>query len=84
MVLEQNQTPHRTLNAIQLMLLKLFNRDMPDQEIKEIRDLLLNYLDAKLQKQVAIDIARKGITQTDLDTVLNESQRTQSKNARSY
>ena len=84
MVLEQDQTPHRTLNAIQLMLLKLFNRDMPDQEIKEIRDLLLNYLDAKLQKQVAIDIARKGITQTDLDTVLNESQRTQSKNARSY
>ena len=84
MVVEQNQTPHRTLNAIQLMLLKLFNRDMPDQEIKEIRDLLLNYLDAKLQKQVAIDIARKGITQTDLDTVLNESQRTQSKNARSY
>ena len=84
MVVEQDQTPHRTLNAIQLMLLKLFNRDMPDQEIKEIRDLLLNYLDAKLQKQVAIDIARKGITQTDLDTVLNESQRTQSKNARSY
>ncbi len=84
MVLEQDQTPHRTLNAIQLMLLKLFNRDMPEQEIKEIRDLLLNYLDAKLQKQVAIDIAKKGITQTDLDTVLNESQRTQSKNARSY
>ena len=76
MVLEQDQTPHRTLNAIQLMLLKLFNRDMPEQEIKEIRDLLLNYLDAKLQKQVAIDIATKNITQADLDAVLNNSQRT--------
>ena len=76
MVLEHAATPHRTLNAIQLMLLKLFNRDMPEQEIKEIRDLLLNYLDAKLQKQVAIDIATKNITQADLDAVLENSQRT--------
>ena len=49
---------------------------MPEQEIKEIRDLLLNYLDAKLQKQVAIDIATKNITQADLDAVLKNSQRT--------
>lgn len=77
MVLQHADTPHRTLNAIQLMLLKLFNRDMPEQEIKEIRDLLLNYLDIKLQKQVAVDIATKGITQADLDKILNESQRTQ-------
>ena len=76
MVLEHTSTPHRTLNAIQLMLLKLFNQDMPEQEIKEIRDLLLNYLDAKLQKQVAVDMATKNITQADLDAVLNNSQRT--------
>ena len=49
---------------------------MPEQEIKEIRDLLLNYLDAKLQKQVAIDMATKNITQADLDAVLKNSQRT--------
>ena len=76
MVLEHTSTPHRTLNAIQLMLLKLFNQDMPEQEIKEIRDLLLNYLDAKLQKQVAVDMATKNITQADLDAVLKNSQRT--------
>ena len=76
MVLEHAATPHRTLNAIQLMLLKLFNRDMPEQEIKEIRDLLLNYLDAKLQKQVAIDTATKNITQAELDALLENSQRT--------
>lgn len=84
MVLNHPTSTPRSLNAIQLMLLKLFNRDMPEQEIKEIRDLLLNYLDAKLQKQVAIDIEKKGITQSDLDRILNESQRTKLENAGSH
>jgi hypothetical protein len=68
--------PARSLNATQLMLLKLFNRDMKEQEMNEIRDLLLNYLDTKLQIQLDKDIASKGISQADLDNVLNESQRT--------
>ena len=72
MVLQHLSAPNRSLNAIQLMLLKLFNRDIPEQEIKEIRDLLLNYLDMKLQKQVAIDMATKNITQADLDKLLND------------
>ncbi len=66
----------KSLNEIQLMLLKLFSRNMSDQEISEIRDLLLDYLDRKLQNQVEKDILKKGISQTDLDEVLNQSQRT--------
>lgn len=76
MVLEQSNPVHRTLNPVQLMLLKLFNRDMTEHEVNEIRDLLLNHLEAKLHKQLEIDIANKGITQTDLDNFLNNSQRT--------
>lgn len=72
-----NTTP-KTLNATQLMLLKLFSRNLSEQETEEIRELLLNYLDKKLQVQLEKDIAAKGITQADLNRVLNESQRTQS------
>ncbi len=77
MVLEQSNSVQRTLNPVQLMLLKLFNRDMPEHEINEIRDVLLNHLEAKLHKQLEIDIAAKGITQLDFDKLLNKSQRTQ-------
>jgi hypothetical protein len=69
---------HRTLNPVQLMLLKLFNRDMSVQEVEEVRMLLTDYLDKKLQQQLDIDIAHKGITQTDFDTILNKNQRTKS------
>ena len=76
MVAEQLNPVHRALNPVQLMLLKLFNREMPEQEIDEIRVLLLNYLEAKLHRQLEIDMTVKGITQNDLDAVLNKSQRT--------
>jgi hypothetical protein len=69
-------TAPRNLNAVQLMLLKLFNRDMTTEETKEIEHLLLNYLDDKLQKQLDIDMAAKNITQKDLDKQLNKSNRT--------
>ncbi len=75
MILGESRTASRTLNPVQLMLLKLFNRDMSDQEVDEIRDLLLNYLEGKLHRQLEIDIAAKNITQGDLDAILNKSQR---------
>lgn len=76
MVLEQSKSAQHTLNPVQLMLLKLFNRTMSDSEITEIRDVLLNHLEAKLHKQLEIDMANKNITQEDLRAVLNNSQRT--------
>lgn len=66
----------RTLNPTQLMLLKLFNREMSEDETTEIQALIFNYLDEKLQAQVEKDVIKKGITQADLDAVLNQSQRT--------
>ena len=76
MTLYQQQPVQRSLNATQLMLLKLFNRDMTEQETKEINDMLLHYLDAKMQMHLDTDIANKGITQADFDAILNKSQRT--------
>lgn len=71
----------QSLNPIQFMLLKLFSRPMDEQETKEIQDLLLRYLDAKVQQHAAEAIAEKGITQAMLDEQLNQSQRTKEKNA---
>ncbi len=84
MTIQQPNKNHRTLNATQLMLLKLFNREMTEQETAEINNLIMNYLDTKLQMQVAIDMEKKGITQADLDNILNNSQRTPLENASSY
>ena len=72
-------TAPRNLNPVQLMLLKLFNREMTTEETKEIEHLLLNYLDDKLQKQLDIDMAAKKITQKNLDKQLNKSNITQQK-----
>ena len=49
---------------------------MTEQETKEIRDMLLLYLDNKMQHQIDLDIQNKGITQSDFDKILNENQRT--------
>lgn len=73
MGINQSSTTPRSLNPVQLMLLKLFDRDLSEQEIQEIRELLLNYLDVKLQKQVTKDMLRKNITQTDLDNLLKDN-----------
>ena len=69
----------RNINPVQLMLLKLFNREMSVEETNEIQHLLLNYLDGKLQTQLDIDIANKKITQKDLDKQLNTHNRTRRK-----
>ena len=61
---------------MQLMLLKLFSRPMKPGELEAIRNMLLNFYDDLLQKEVNQAIAKKGITRADFDRVLSNSQRT--------
>lgn len=64
------------LNDVQLMLLKLFSRPMSNQDLFSIRDMLLAYYDAMLQKELDNVIEAKKIERSDFDRILNEHQRT--------
>ena len=60
------------LNEVQLMLLRLFSRPMPDYDVEAIREMLLKYYETALQKEVEQVIEQKGITRTDFDRLLNK------------
>ena len=64
------------LNDVQLTLLKLFSRKMSESEQMDIKQILLNYYDNALQKEVQNVIQEKGYTKQDFEKVLNKSQRT--------
>ena len=60
------------LNEVQMMLLRLFSRPMPEYDVEAIRELLLRYYETALQKEVERVIEQKGITRADFDKVLNQ------------
>ena len=64
------------LNEVQLMLLRLFSRPMPEHDLEAIREMLLTYYETALQKEVERVIQEKNITRTDFDRILNQQQRT--------
>jgi hypothetical protein len=69
-------SPNQPLNEVQMMLLRLFSRPMPDYDVEAIRELLLTYYETALQKELNRVIEQKGITRTDFDNILNQQQRT--------
>ena len=64
------------LNEVQLMLLRLFSRPIPQHDVEAIREMLLSYYETALQKEVERVIQEKNITRADFDRVLNQQQRT--------
>lgn len=64
------------LNDVQLTLLKLFSRQMSEAEQLDIKEMLLNYYDNALQRELQSVIQEKGYTKQDFENVLNKSQRT--------
>ena len=69
-------TATQPLTEVQLMLLRLFSRPMPEYDVEAIREMLLNYYEIALQKEVERVIEQKNITRTDFDKLLNKHQRT--------
>jgi hypothetical protein len=53
------------LNEVQIALLRMFNRNIPDDELLEIRRLLVNHLSQRLFQEVDTAVEQKGITEAD-------------------
>lgn len=58
------------LNEVQLMLLRLFSRPVSTQDLDAIQNILLDYYNNALQKELDRVIAEKNITREDYDRIL--------------
>ncbi|CAN5678124.1 hypothetical protein BH09BAC4_BH09BAC4_15530 [soil metagenome] len=67
------------LNDVQITLLRMFNRDMTEREISEVRKLILDYYDEKLDAELNKVVAEKGYNKEDYNTILNNQNRTELK-----
>lgn len=63
------------LNDVQMMLLRLFSRPMTDEDVKNIRSMLLEYYEQMLQKEVETVIDKKDIQREDFEKMLRKDQR---------
>ncbi|MBC7775702.1 MAG: hypothetical protein H7246_09720 [Phycisphaerae bacterium] len=71
----QTATTVPPLNDVQLMLLRLFSRDMSKTELDAIRAMLLDYYDRALQDEVQKVIKEKKIERSTFEEKLNQQQR---------
>ena len=60
------------LNALQLELLNLYSFEPKEEDLLAIKQLLAKYFSGKLQNNVQKAIDKKGITEADLDSWVNE------------
>lgn len=67
-------TTQAPLNEAQLTLLRLFSRQMDDQEILALRALLLEFYERSLQEELDRVIDEKAIQQKDFEDRLNRQQ----------
>jgi len=70
------KTLNLPLSNMQLELLSLFSRDLEDNEIREIKRLIVNYLAQKLAFNADKVWEEKGWTNEDMNKFLNTHMRT--------
>ncbi|NJL13113.1 MAG: hypothetical protein HC913_09020 [Microscillaceae bacterium] len=66
------KTEHNTpkLNTLQLSLLRLFNREMTEEQILSLKRVLVQHFDQLLQVELEKVITEKAYTQDDFDKML--------------
>ncbi len=64
------------LSNVQLELLKLFSRDLPEEDLLAIKRLLVRFLAEKASRLADQVWEEKGWTNEDMDRMLNEHMRT--------
>lgn len=63
----ENTEQNKGLNKTQMMLLRMFDRPMSENESDELRDYINTFYKNRLDTQVEFDIQRKGISQKDYE-----------------
>ncbi|MCE7068011.1 hypothetical protein [Dyadobacter sp. CY326] len=63
------KTTHHTtgLNAIQIGLLRMFDRQIPDEDVLEIKRIIVKHLGKKLFEEVDKVVQEKGISASDYE-----------------
>ncbi len=67
----------KRLNEAQLVLLRLFDRPIVNDEVTELRDFLVAYYNQKLEIELNKVIAEKQLTSGDIDQLVNIENRTE-------
>lgn len=67
------QNTSTKFTALQQELLKLFGREVSEEDLKAIKDMIGKYFLDKLQHRVDVSVTEKGYSQQDFDNWLNES-----------
>ena len=61
------------LNPLQVSLLRLFNREMTDDQVLELKRVLVQYYSERLKDEVELAVVERSYTQADFDNMLNEN-----------
>lgn len=69
------------LNEAQLLVLQLVNKNYNEQELEELRALLIEFNQRRMQKSLEKTIESKGYTEEDFTSMLKGHNRTLAKNA---
>ncbi len=67
-----NPTTNQGLNALQVSLLRLFNRPMTDEQTHDLQKVLVKHYTAQLHEELERITEEKGYTQEDFDKMLNQ------------
>jgi hypothetical protein len=71
---------HRKLSNTQVLLLQLFERDLPEDDLKEVKNLLTRFWFKKAEQEAEKSMKTKGKTHQRLNTeidALNDGSRTE-------
>jgi hypothetical protein len=63
---------HRKLSNAQVLLLQLFERDLPEDDLKEVKNLLTRFWFKKAEQEAEKSMKIKGITNQQLNKEIDE------------
>jgi hypothetical protein len=60
------------LNPLQVALLRLFNRPMSNEEVLDLKRILVKHYSSKLKDELNLVVKEKNYSQNNFDNMLNE------------